>query len=259
MQTFFTQMNEEYINKHYPKRSVFAAVNKSNKKNGVGVNILCGIFVLMFGAGIVWSIGRLLEYKEAGESDMMSTGFVILGFFIVMLVLSLVPIIITIKRNSLGAEGLIKKSAKISEYSESIIREFDRQALESDSYILALTSKIKAVLIGQRNGVLTRDFIFLADAKNIVMKRSDLVGAYLVARTVYTNGNSNIRTPLEYLTVSIISNKGIQTLAETSLEAGKALIAMLKEQNPELDTNDSEVMKETDYNKYWKKRFASLI
>jgi hypothetical protein len=212
MQTYFSQMNEDYINKHYPDRSVFSAVNKANKKVGIGIY----------------------------------------AFFAI----SLFVIVLTIKRNSLGAEGLIKKSAKNSQYSESEIREFERQAMASDSYILSLTGKIKAVLNGQKDGVLTRDFIYLADAKNIVMKRSNIIGAFLVERTFYITVN-NTRKCVNYLTVTLVSDKGIQTLAETSTEAGAALLAMLHEQNPQIDINNGSVMNEKEYGKYCKAKFLT--
>jgi hypothetical protein len=256
MHTYFEQMNEEYINKHYPNRSIFASVYKTNKKTGIGIYFLFGIFLVLSGLGIAWSVGKLMEYIKDGESDMIAPGRVIVGFFIVIFILSIVSIIITIKRNSLGVEGLIKKSAKISGYNESEIHEFERQAMASDSYILALTGKITAALAGQKNGVLTRDFIYLGNLKNIIMKRCDLAGAFLVERTIYINGSNNTRKPIVYLTVTIVSNKRIQTFAETSLEAGKALLTMLQEQKPEIDTNDFMVMKETEYNKYVSKKFA---
>lgn len=257
MQTYFIQMNEDYINKHYPNRSIFSSINNSNKKIGIGIYALFGIFMVMSGLGTVWGVVTLMERIKEGESDIIAPGLFIIGFFFIIFAVSLFTIILTKKRNSLGAEGLIKKSAKISKYSENEIREFELQAMASDSYILNLTDKIKAALSGQKNGVLTRDFIYLADIKNIVIKRCDIVGAFLVERTLYVTENQYTQKPITYLTVSIVSNKGIQTLAETSIEAGKALLAMLQEQNPQIDTKDCSVMQEKEYNKYCKIMFFS--
>lgn len=252
MQTYFAQMNEDYINKHYPNRSVFSSVNKSNQKNGIGIYAFFGILMVISGLGTVWGIVTTMERIKEGEGDMLAPGLAIIGFFFVIFALSIFTIILTKRRNSLGADGLIKKSAKNSECNESEIREFELQAMASDSYILALTGKMKAVLSGQKNGVLTRDFIYLADFKNIVMKRCDIVGAFLVERTFYINGDKYTYTPVKYLTVTIVSNKNIQTLAETSIEAGKALLEMLKEQNPQIDTKNCSVIQEKEYHKYCK-------
>ncbi|WP_313183211.1 hypothetical protein [Lacrimispora sp.] len=257
MQTYFVQMNEDYISKYYPNRSVFSSVNKSNQKNGIGIYAFFGIFMVMSGLGTAWGIISTMESIKEGESDMVAPGLVIIGFFFVIFALSIFTIIFTKKRNSLGAEGLIKKSAKNSQYSESEIREFELQAMASDSYVLALTDKMKAVLSGQKNGVLTRDFIYLADFKNIVMKRCDIVGAFLVERTFYINGDKYSRKPVKYLTVTIVSNKNIQILAETSIEAGKGLLEMLQEQNPKIDTKNCSVIQEKEYNKYCKMMLPS--
>lgn len=257
MQTYFVQMNEDYISKYYPNRSVFSSVNKSNQKNGIGIYAFFGVLMVMSGLGAAWGIISTMERIKEGESDMIAPGLVIIGFFFVIFALSIFTIILTKKRNSLGTEGLIKKSSKNSQYNESEIREFELQAMASDSYVLALTDKLKAVLYGQKNGVLTRDFIYLADFKNIVMKRCDIVGAFLVERTFYINGDKYSRKPVKYLTVTIVSNKNIQTLAETSIEAGKALLEILQEQNPKIDTNNCSVIQEKEYNEYCKMMLPS--
>ncbi len=257
MQTYFVQMNEDYISKYYPNRSVFSSVNKSNQKNGIGIYAFFGILMVMSGLGTAWGIISTMERIKEGESDMIAPGLVIIGFFFVIFALSIFIIILTKKRNSLGTEGLIKKSAENSQYSENEIREFELQAMASDSYVLALTDKMNAALSGQKNGVLTRDFIFLADFKNIIMKRCDIVGAFLVERTFYINGDKYSRKPVKYLTVTIVSNKNIQTLAETSIEAGKALLEILQEQNPKIDTNNCSVIQEKEYNEYCKMMLPS--
>lgn len=257
MQSYFVQMNEDYINKHYPNRSVFSSVNKSNQKNGIGIYAFFGILMVMSGLGTVWGIVTTIGCIKEGESDMVAPGLFIIGFFFVIFAISIFTIRFTHKRNSLGAEGLIKKSAKNSECNESEIREFELQAMASDSFILALTGKMKAMLSGQKDGILTRDFIYLADCNNIVMKRSDIVGAFLVERTFYINENKYTRKPVRYLTITIVSNKCIQTLAETSIEAGKALLTMLQEQNPQIDTKNCSVIQEKEHNKYCKMMLSS--
>lgn len=243
-------MIEDYRNKHYPS-GIFSSVNKSNQKRGIALYVFFGIFLIASGYGTVWAFMRTMKFSKSGESDMVHGGIAITGFFLVVFLISLLTVTITIKRNSLGTEGIIKKSAKKSGYSESEIHEFERQAMASDSYILALTGKIKAVVSGQKDGILTRDYIYLADAKNIVLNCCDIKGAFLVERTIYITVN-NVSQPVQYLTITLISHKGIQTLAETSMEAGRALLVMLQEKNPQIDTKNGIVIKEKEYNKYCK-------
>lgn len=109
MQSYFVQMNEDYINKHYPKRSVFSSVNKSNQKNGIGIYVFFGILMVMSGLGTAWGIVTTIGSIKEGESDMVAPGLFIIGFFFVIFAISIFTIIFTHKRNSLGAEGLIKK------------------------------------------------------------------------------------------------------------------------------------------------------
>jgi len=258
MQTYFEKMNESYIDKHYPERSVFSSINKSGQKNGIGVYVLLGAFALMTGAAMIWSIKNLMEFMKEGESDMMAPGLTIIGICFLLFAVSLFGIIITAKRNRAGVEGLIKKSAKNSGCSESDIREFERQAMASDSHILKLMGTAKAVLTGSKEGILTRDFIYLDNVKHIIMKRSDIIGALLVQRTYYISvGNS--RKAVNYLTATLISNKGIDTLAEVTIEAGKALLDLLKEENSQIDVNDFNVMNEKEYTKYCKEKFSAYL
>ncbi len=258
MQTYFEKMNESYIDKHYPERSVFSSINKSGQKNGIAVYVFFGIFTLISGAAMIWSIMNLAELMKEGESDMLASGLIVIGVCFLFFAVSLFVIILTAKRNRAGVEGLIKKSAKNSGCSESEIREFERQAMASDSYILKLMGTAKAVMAGSRDGVLTRDFIYLDNVKHIIMKRSDIIGALLVQRTYYISvGNS--RKAVNYLTATLMSNKGIEASAEVSIEAGKALLDMLKEENSRIDVNDFNVMNEKEYTKYCKKEFSAYL
>lgn len=189
---------------------------------------------------------------------MLSVAIFGVGFCLFMVALCLLPLLITKKRNASGAEGLIQKSAKNSACGESEIREFERQAMASDSYILTLTSKYKAALNGQRDGILTRDYIFLADNLNIVMKYSDIVGAFLVKRVInIVVNNKNKR--IESLTISLVSNKNVQTFVDISAEAATELLSILLKKNPQIETKSGNVIQEKDFDQYCKELVAAHL
>jgi len=80
------------------------------------------------------------------------------------------------KRKGMNAEDWIKKSAEASDYPESVIRDFDMQAVSLGSVHFSL-----AGLSSVPGGVLTRDYILSGNLLNpCVIKRSDIIGAYLV-------------------------------------------------------------------------------
>lgn len=256
MESYFAPMSEEYKNKHYPDDSVFSAVHKAAKKGGVFLYIFCGLFFLAFGFGAIVCAIVLVETVQAGESDLIGGGIFAVCFCLALSAGCLLTIILTKRRAAGGAEGLIKKGAKNSACDESEIRAFERQALASDSYILALTAKYKAALNGQRDGILTRDYIYLADNLNIILKYSDIVGAFLVHRVIHITVNNKSKR-IDSLTISLVSNQNVQTFVDASAEAGTALLAILLEKNPQIQTNGGNVIEEKEFDTYCKEMFAS--
>lgn len=252
MEPYFKQMNEAYIDKHYPKKSVFGAVSASNKKTGIGVYIFFGVLLVFFGAIAALTLAMTAKFAADGDSDMVSTGIIIGLVCLAVCALSIWMIVLTKRRSGLDASQLIKKSAGASMLSESEIREFESQAMTTDSYILNLTGKIKAMMAGQKDGILTRDYIFLADPAMIVMKCKEILSAVLVERVMYINVNKK-REPVHYLCIQLVSKQGARSQAETAIESGKALIGMLMEKNPGIDTANGAVMQEKEYESYVKK------
>lgn len=257
MKSYFVPMSEEYRNKHYPDNSVFSAIFKLSKKGSIFSFIFFTLFFFVFAAGTIMCTIVLIETVMAGENDMIGPGIFAVCFFLVMSVACVLPIVLTKKRAAGGVEGLIKKSAKNSACEESEIREFERQAMASDSFILALTAKYKAALNGQRDGILTRDYIFLADNLNIVLRYSDIVGAFLVHRVIHINVNNKSKQ-IDSLTISLVSNKNVQTFVDTSAEAGTELLSILLEKNAQIETNGGKVMQEKEFDTYCKEMVASV-
>lgn len=258
MESSFAPMSEEYRNKRYPEGSVFSAYHKASKKGGAFIYIFMGIFFILFGVGTVVCTIVLIESIMAGENDMIGPGIFAVCFFLVIAAVCLFSIIITRKRAIGGVEGIVKSSAKNSACDESEIREFERQAMASDSRILALTAGYKAALNGQRDGILTRDYIFLADNQNIVMKFSDIVGAFLVHRVIYINVNNKSKR-IDSLTISLVSNKNVQTFVDASAEKGSELLSILLGKNPQIETRGGSVIEEKEFDKYCKALAAARV
>lgn len=258
MESYFVPMNDEYKNKHYPNDSVFSAIHKTSKKGGIFIYIYFTFFLLVFALGTIFCTIVLIETVRAGENDTIGEGIFAVCFCLVMSAGCLLTIVLTKKRAAGGAEGLVKKSAKNSAYDESEIREFERQAMASDSYILSLTAKYKATLNGQRDGILTRDYIYLADNLNIVLKYSDIVGAFLVARTINIMVNNKSKR-IDSLTISLVSNKNVQTFVDASVEAGSELLSILLEKNPQIETKGGSVIQEKEFDTYCKDMIATHL
>lgn len=255
MEAYFALMSEDYRAKHYPDGSVFSTIHKTSRKNGIGIYIFFAPFLALTAAGALFSAKQLMETVLAGEKDMISVGVFALCLCLVGFAACLLPVVLTKKRGALGAEGLAEKSAKNSACNESDIREFERQAMASDSCVLALTAKHKAALNGQRDGILTRDYVFLADNRYIVLKCSDIAGALLVERIIYVM-TGNVNTPIHSLTISLVSHQNVQTFMDASAEAGTALISLLLERNPSIETMGGRVIQEKEWDRFCKERRA---
>ncbi len=255
MSQYLQNMNEAYIEKNYPNRSVFEAIVKTTKKVGIGVYIFFGIVFAGSIAGLVWSVNAMNTYKLSGETDMADVGMVICIFFAVLAIISALTLGITFMRGKKGAENWLQTSAKNSLLSESEIQEFERQAMASDSYILKLLDSANKAMSGGKDGILTRDFIYLADINLTVIRCKDLVSTCLVDTVIYV-GSQQQRKPLHYLTLKLLSKNGAEAFAEISPDAANALVELLLQKYPAIDTCDNKVMTEQEYDKYKKTQSA---
>lgn len=257
MSQYFQNMNETYVEKHYPNRSVFEAVVKTTRKTGIGIYLFFGIVFAGSLAGLIWSVNAMNAYKQSGDTDMAGTGMVICIVFAVLALISVLCIAVTVWRGKRGSGDWLKKSAQNSKLSESEIREFEQQATASDSYILKLLDGVNAVLSGRKDGILTRDFIYLADINLTVIRSKDLISACLVDTVIYI-ANQQQRKPVHYLSLRLLSKNGAESFAEVSPESGKALIELLLQKYPTIDICDGRVMTEAEYDKYKKTELAKV-
>lgn len=255
MDTIFQTMNEAYIQKHYPNRSVFEAFTKSTKKAGIGVYLFFGAVLAGCLYGIVWTLGNIEEYRQSGETDMVQTGTVICIVFAVFALLAAFCIGLTIWRGKKNAGDWLKQSATHSKLSEAEIREFERQALMSDSYVLKLTSGLNAAVTGRKDGILTREFAYLADSSLTVLPIQNLLAACFV-QSVYYIGDMQHRKAVPFLAFYLLSKNGVESFTEASPEAGAALAQLLLQRNPQIDTCGGRMMTTEEYVRYKKERIA---
>lgn len=242
--TYYENMNEAYIKKHYPEGSVFKAFKKTNK----GARAYFTLLIMAgFTAGclavFIWSANRTLEMFRDGEEG-LGIG---IGISIVILLFALVfgfVIFIAVKDMTRTVDDWIRLTAKKGACSEQELREFDKQAMEPDSLILNHLGKLKSFTVGQKSGILTRDYICLyGNAAPQILKLDTLTEAFLKDNSYYVKVGNKSKLA-HYLTINLANNKNNKSAwAETSLESGRALQALLKDRCPGIDTAGGDVLK----------------
>ncbi len=118
---------------------------------------------------------------------------------------------------------------------------FDRQVMDRECRAVKLLDAAKTMAAGQPDGILTRDYIYLADAHNMVIKIADLKAACLVKQTLKVD-SMPVHKELDYLTVMLLSRNGVRAITECSKESGTALILALQERNLGIYTADGNVI-----------------
>lgn len=243
----FERMSEEYSNKNYPQGSIFASIDQQSKKQKIGVYIFFIPMILLFGGGALFCLVFAFIVEDT------------LGGLIISAILGLVAglclwaLLLTRKRSRIGSEGWLAKVADDNKYTEGDLREFDRQALASDSVILDLLGGVSAVLSDQKKGICSRDFVYFANGllNHKVMKHDDIQYACFVQRILRINVNKRMRS-VPYLTITLASKQGTIMYAETDMERGTMLIDLLLEKNPNIDTNNKQVLSEKEFETYIK-------
>lgn len=244
-ESYFEHMDEGYKKKHYPEESVFKAHKKATKGANGGMGLFfIGAFLAGSAAGFIWSINRTLGIIRDGEEDMVGMGIGISVFFLLLVLGFAVLMFIMVKRMRKSVDEWIRMIARDGGLSEQEIREFDKQAMESDSLILNHLGKLKSFTTGQKDGILTRDYICLYGGnKPNVLKLSHLREAYLKDNTYYVKVG-NTRKQAHYLTINLMTRDEKSAWAETSQEGAKALQEELKKRCPNIDTAGGSVLAE---------------
>lgn len=251
MADFFAKMNEDYVQKHFPDGSVFESALKTVKRRSIGAIVIFGLFLAAAMCGLVWGIRRTFQFVADGEEDMLSVGIVVCGFFGVIVLVCLLLLFFLIKGSRQKRGDYVANSAKHSKLPVSEIEAFERQAVSSDCYILKLTAGLDRVLSNATNkdGLLTRDYIYLADPAQTVM-RVDSLKACCFSDYTYYMDTGKYHKKIHCLAICLIAANGVSVLSDTTEEAGHALIALLRQRNSTIDTNDGQVLPENAFDSY---------
>lgn len=242
---YFENMNEGYKKKHYPEGSVFKAHKNASKGANVGVSLFfMAAFLIGSIAGLIWSVNRTMGIIRDKEENMLGMGIGISVFFLLLVLLFLVLIFIIVKGMRKTVDDWIRIVAKAGGCTEQEVREFDRQAMETDSLILNHLGQLKAIIAGQKKGILTKDYICLYGGNMPrVLKLNQLAEAYLKDNAYYIKVGG-IRKQVHYLSINLVSRDKKIIWAETSLESGRALQELLESRCPGIDTAGGNVLRE---------------
>ncbi|MDO4318520.1 MAG: hypothetical protein Q4C48_09995 [Lachnospiraceae bacterium] len=254
MADFFQKMNEKYVQKHFPTGSVFEATSKTLKRRGyVGV-FFSGLFLAGCLFGLVSSIKSTIEVVVEGKKDMLGVALGVCGFLAVITLLFGIAFYFSVKHTRRKREDYIKLAAKASKLQESEIESFEQQAVASDTYILKLTAGLDRALSNATNkdGLLTRDYIYLASPAQIVMRVEDLKACCFNDYTYYLN-TGNRSKKIHCLAITLIASNGVTDTSDTTMEAGRALMVLLKQRNAAIDVNGGNVLSEGSLDAYKKK------
>lgn len=259
MEDFFQTMSDFYVKKHFPNDSVFQGVKKTMTRRGIVGIITLGFFFLFGAGGLFVSVRTLLEIIAEGDSEMQTVGMVVCGFFaLITLGMGAVLFFVT-KELRKTHRDYIAGSAKQSKLSEQEIEEFERQAVQPDCYILKLTSGLDRALSNATNkdGLLTRDYIYLADPAQTVLRVADLRACCLEMYSYMITAGTKHPKRIDNLAIRLLGANGVTVLSDTDRKAGEALIKMLLERNPAIDTNGGNVLAEGAFDSYSKQLLAT--
>ncbi len=257
MTALFEKMNEAYAQKHFPDGSVFTGAAKTLKKRSVAGVIMIGLFAAAGLWGLVWAVGRTVDFLSQGRNDMLGVCIVFCVFFAAVALGFSALLIFLIKSARQNRDDYIAASAKQSQLPVSEIESFDRQALASDCYILRLTRGLDRALSNgtNRDGLLTRDYIYLADPAQTVIRVDSLKACCFSDYTYYVSVG-NRQKKVHNLAIYLLASNGVSVRSDTTEEAGRALMALLQERCGTVDTNGGQVLPEGDVDDYSKRILA---
>lgn len=180
-------------------------------------------------------------------------GFVFFGLFLVAGLLTR-TVLLNFKGSRQKRGDYIASSAKHSKQPVSEIETFEQQAVSSDCSILKLTAGLNRLLSNATNkdGLLTRDYIYLADPAQTVMRVDSLRACCFSDYTYYINTGKRHKK-IHSLMLCLIASNGVSVLSDTTEEAGKALMELLKQRNSAIDTNGGKVLPENAFDSYKKR------
>lgn len=103
-----------------------------------------------------------------------------------------------------------------------------------------------------KDGLLTRDYIYLADPAQTVMRVDSLKACCFSDYTYYIDTGKHHKK-IHCLAICLIAPGGVSVLSDTTEEAGRALMDLLKQRNNAIDTNEGRVLPENELDSYKKR------
>lgn len=228
------RMDETYREKHFPQGSVLLRSGEKNRKSSVVLLVMVALLEVGIGAGEVYFLSLIRYHREAGHGEQVTIGWVFFGVLALLFLLLLWAMTRLVKNAKAGPEAAFAACAKRNGLSEEEVREFDRQALRPDSYILKCAGAVSAAMANQTDGLLTRDYLWLGDAANSILKRSELAGACLYRWSYYAG-----RKRLHATSLAVADRAGRMISAEADPQRGKELLAFLAAQCPGLSVEEN--------------------
>ena len=235
-------LTEADCRKRFPK-GYFAAAEKTSKGAGT-VLIVMGVLFAPIGLWLLFQLGKFLIKEVPGNSAPM-TGGDIAGAIIICLIPLLIFLFgaiclwVGIKRFTCSGDEWFRLFVEQSGYTESEIREFDRQVSSPGSIAVILSEK------GLPGALLTKTYFVLEPG--VPMKYNDIKGAYLVdyPETIYT-GKTMKKVQRRNLAVFSAEHWNFSR-AYAKPEIAQRVQAMLLERNPGIDTADGRVLSDREY------------
>ena len=249
MKEYITKMDETYRSKQYPAGSVFEKAAGENRRGNITLAILSGVVSILLAAVIVFLVSLTLTRKAEGNSDAIMIGTIFIVVVAALLALCLFGMVAAIRHIKDGVGDIIRKSAKTSGLSESDIRHFDQQAMQSDSCVLSLTGKLSAAMANQKDGILTRDYLWLGDRANTVFKREEIVGVSLYHWYYYVN-KKRVRS----LNLAVLNGKNALASVEVTEEGGRELMELLAQGHPSIQVHQGILEEGKEYDA-WRNGF----
>ncbi len=247
MSEYIKEMDEAYRSKRYPGGSFFEKAAQENKRGNITLAVMSGLVSVLLAGVIVFLVSLTLTRMREGNEDALGIGLLFIVIVALLLALCLFGLVFAVRHIKDGAAKMIKSSAKQSGLSEAEIREFDRQAMQTGSYVLALAGKVSAAMSGQKEGILTRDYLWLGDRANTILKREDIVGASLYHWYYYVN-----KKRVSSLNLAVLSRNDVMAGAETREESGKELMKLLQEAHPSVQLHEG-ILEEGKQFDAWRK------
>lgn len=250
MKVCVEKMDEAYRNKNYPQGSFFEKAAGANRRGNVILAVMAAVVSVALAALILWMISLVQYHNAQGNGESARFGMIFIAVVAVILALCLFGFVIAVRHIKDGAAEAMKKAAKNSGLTEEELREFDRQAMQSDSSVLHLAGKVSAAMSGQKDGILTRDYIWLGDVGSCILKRADIVGASLYHWYYYVN-----KKRVSSLNLALLTRENVMSGAEVTEEVGRELMELLAEAHPAIQVHEG-ILEEGKQFDAWREELA---